>query len=420
MKINANCGATSAAGSWNEPMPGSVNSAACWCVMSICSPPTVPSSTWLASGSRSGGIFETRSSKQYMIKHAGLADIFVPYDDGTFDPYDMHYGYDNMDPIESADLPTYLSSLVYLRSLRPNNCLAKDFCFFRDSIPKVGVECRETGLAWLCKNHSDPSQNIRRRMHEVVVWGVYDGGNYDNIIEYRIREDGSVGFGYGATGYVNPGKTAAPHVHNGLWRVSTKLFDRTDNKALEFVHVNNPGGSSSTDSELPITNETSLLWEPLKFSSVMVQSATNQNKHRNPMGYEFIPWNRTGTGRFSQNPADKQLWTLNDYYLTNDNPGEDGSGSGTNNWRYTWYAPDDYLLSYLNGQVIGATGDGIVVWYISSAHHEPTDSDSAEDTLDLDYAPYVGVTPIHWSGFDMDPHNLFDYNPLGGPPRCGN
>src|SRR5664279_4310881 len=62
MKINANCGATSAAGSWNEPMPGSVNSAACWCVMSICSPPTVPSSTWLASGSRSGGIFETRSS----------------------------------------------------------------------------------------------------------------------------------------------------------------------------------------------------------------------------------------------------------------------------------------------------------------------------------------------------------------------
>jgi hypothetical protein len=30
--------------------------------MSICSPPTVPSSTWLASGSRSGGIFETRSS----------------------------------------------------------------------------------------------------------------------------------------------------------------------------------------------------------------------------------------------------------------------------------------------------------------------------------------------------------------------
>jgi Cu2+-containing amine oxidase len=358
------------------------------------------------------------TSKQYMIKHAGLADIFVPYDDGTFDPYDMHYSYNSMDPIESADLPSYLSSLVFLRSLEPDFLLCGFFhlCYVGDAIPKVGVECRETGLAWLCKQ----SRNIRRRMHEVVVWGVYDGGNYDNIIEYRFREDGSIGFRYGATGYVNPGKTAAPHVHNGLWRVSTKLFDRTDNNALEFVHVNNPGGASSTDSELPIPTETSLLWEPLKFSTVMIQSATKQNKHQNPMGYEFIPWNRTGTGRFSQNPADKQLWTLNDYYLTNDNPGEDGSGTGTNNWRYTWYSPDDYLLSYLNGQGIGATGDGIVVWYISSVHHEPTDSDSAEDTLDLDYAPYTGVTPIHWSGFDMDPHNLFDYNPLGGPPRCGN
>src|ERR1039458_9935290 len=69
MKINANCGATSAAGSWNEPMPGSVNSAACWCVMSICSPPTVPSSTWLASGSRSGGIFETRSRLIAVVKN---------------------------------------------------------------------------------------------------------------------------------------------------------------------------------------------------------------------------------------------------------------------------------------------------------------------------------------------------------------
>src|ERR1019366_70994 len=77
MKINANCGATSAAGSWNEPMPGSVNSAACWCVMSICFPPTVPSSTWLASGSRSGGIFETRSNN--LLNEAGL--VFVSCDD---------------------------------------------------------------------------------------------------------------------------------------------------------------------------------------------------------------------------------------------------------------------------------------------------------------------------------------------------
>jgi transposase len=38
-------------------------SADCWFVMSICSPPTTPSSTSLASGLRSGGIFETRSRR---------------------------------------------------------------------------------------------------------------------------------------------------------------------------------------------------------------------------------------------------------------------------------------------------------------------------------------------------------------------
>src|ERR1035438_2834959 len=68
MKINANCGATSAAGSWSEPMRGSDNSAACWCVMSICSPLTMPSSTSPASGLLSGGIFETRSSKEQRLE----------------------------------------------------------------------------------------------------------------------------------------------------------------------------------------------------------------------------------------------------------------------------------------------------------------------------------------------------------------
>jgi hypothetical protein len=26
-----------------------------------------------------------------------------------------------------------------------------------------------------------------------------------------------------------------------------------------------------------------------------------------------------------------------------------------------------------------------------------------------------GITFVHWQGFDLQPHNLFDFNPLGGP-----
>ena len=51
-KMGANCAATSGVGSSNEPTPGLASSADCWCVMSICSPPIVPSSISLASGLR--------------------------------------------------------------------------------------------------------------------------------------------------------------------------------------------------------------------------------------------------------------------------------------------------------------------------------------------------------------------------------
>jgi hypothetical protein len=346
------------------------------------------------------------TSKQYIIKHAGMADIFVPYDDGTYSPYDMRGSYNNMDQMDQADLLAQLGSLAYLRQQQGNN-------YIRDPYPKVAVECRETGVAWLCKQ---PGNHTRRRVNEVVVWGVYDGGNYDNIIEYTFREDGSIGFRYGATGYNLPGKTSASHVHNGLWRVSTKLFGRTDNQVLQFQHVMSLNGTSATDSEPQITNETALDWDPFKFNTVIVQSDSQTNSWGDLMGYEFVPGNRTGTGRFSQRPQDKELWTLADYYVSNDNPGEDGSGSGMNNWRYTWYSPDDYLLRYVGDmQPVGSTGDGVVIWYIGSAHHEPSDVDNQKGSDNR-----TGVTLIHWSGFDMEPHDLFDYNPLGGPAKCGN
>src|ERR1019366_2323616 len=147
--------------------------------------------------------------------------------------------------------------------------------YVRDSVPKIAVECREVGLGWLCK---EPGNHIRRRVHEVVVWAVFDAFN----------EDGGISFRDGATGYNLPGDTSEPHVHNPFWRVSTKLFSRLDNQALEFVHVEDSQGYVATDSELPIPNETSIDWEPLKFSSVMIQSATQSNDYGHLMGYEFL------------------------------------------------------------------------------------------------------------------------------------
>jgi hypothetical protein len=338
------------------------------------------------------------TSPQYIVKRAGLAEMFVPYDDRSHTYYDMSFGDDRMDQMDQADLPATNSALVYFRNQVGN-------LYVRDSVPKVGVECRDEGVGWLCK---EPNSHVRRRIQEVVVWSVYDAYNYDYIIEYTFHEDGRITFRSGATGYNLPGDTSEPHVHNAFWRVSTKLLGRDDNESVEFVHVEDSNGYIATDSFLPIPTEETADWNPLQFSNLLVQSQTQTNDYGHLVGYQFYPYNRQGTGHF------QETWTQHDQDLTNDNPGEDGTGTGINNWLYTWYNPNSYLLTYLNGQPLGGTGDGIVLWYFGSAHHEPTDADNQ-----MGNDGRTGITLVHWSGFEMMPHNFFDYNPLGGPARCG-
>ena len=101
-------------------------------------------------------------SKQYLIKDAGMADIFVPYDDGTYSPYDMT-GSNNMDQMDQADLPAGLGSLVYLRKLSGAQ-------YIHDPYPKVAVECRESGIAWLCKNGANRQR--RRCQRSCSVGGL--------------------------------------------------------------------------------------------------------------------------------------------------------------------------------------------------------------------------------------------------------
>ncbi len=339
------------------------------------------------------------TSPQYIIKRAGLAEMFVPYDDRSHTYYDMSFGDDRMDQMDPADLPSQNGALTYFRSQTGS------FYYVRDAVPKLAVECRDEGIAWLCK---EPGNHVRRRAQEVVVWSVFDAYNYDYIIEYTFHEDGRITFRNGATGYNLPYDTSEPHVHNGLWRVSTKLLGRDDNGVSEFEHVEDANGYIATDTYAPIPNEETSDWNPLEFTSLTVQSLTQTNDYGHAIGYQFYPYNRMGTGHF------QETFTQHDQDLTNDNPGEDGTGTGYNNWLYTWYNPNDYLLQYLNGEPLGGTGDGIVLWYFGSTHHEPTDADNQ-----MGSGGRTGITLVHWAGFEMVPHNFFDYNPLGGPPRCG-
>ena len=150
----------------------------------------------------------------------------------------------------------------------------------------------------------------------------------------------------------------------------------------------NPNGFIASDSYLPIPTEETTDWSEEQFSSVTVQSLTQTNDYGHYVGYQFYPFNRWGQGHF------QETFTQHDEDLTNENPGEDGSGTGYNDWLYTWYNPNAYLLQYLNGQPLGGTGDAIVLWYFGSTHHEPTDADNQ-----MGNGGRTGITLVHWFGF---------------------
>ena len=84
-------------------------------------------------------------------------------------------------------------------------------------------------------------------------------------------------------------------------------------------------------------------------------------------------------------------------------------------WTTNWAPPDDYLMPQVNGEP--ALNKDLVIWIKASVHHLPIDEDKS--LRDRGGGGPTGVTLTHWSGFNVEPHNLFDANPLGAPLRCG-
>jgi Cu2+-containing amine oxidase len=280
------------------------------------------------------------------------------------------------------------------------NGIDEDFPSPIDS--SVAVEVRDRGLAHLCTR---PMGDVVRRGSEVAVWAVFDPGNYDNIMEYTFRDDGSIGFRAGVTGFNHPDHQDTGHMHNTLWRVDLDLNGHAQDTAHLWQHVES--GPMATDDELPFNNgyEGFAWWNPLRFTALSIEdAATNANGHH--LGYVLQPW-RTGNARHFG--PEGEAWTHWDLGVTRFHGGEpDMTGNA-----YT--RPGEYLMSGGKGasNKEPITSQDLVLWHVTSAHHDPHDEDRA--VQDVGTANYQGITAVHWSGFDLLPHNLFDHNPLGGP-----
>ena len=343
-----------------------------------------------------------------VLREAGVAEIFVPYHGLNLRLYDhettSHQSILEVTPADAGPNGTVLT----LSGQR---------------VPQVVVESNDRGIAWLCKEPG--GTGIRRRGQEIVLWGVQDAANYDFIIEYRLRDDGSIGFRLGATGYNNPyfppRSTSEPHMHDVLWRLDVDLNGSGGDTALQFTHVETAADPLiSRDFEEPFNGgrEGVAQWNPETFFTIGVVDSS-VNAHGNRIGYA-LRTAPTGIARHYGEAAGlvrKERFTQLDFAVTRFKQSE--REMHFDNAHTQYLPPDQYLL----GDGLPGTGvsDGesvensdVVLWYRSSVHHHPHDEDHAPgDPPNL----MTGITNVHWQGVELEPHNLFDYNPLGGPSR---
>jgi primary-amine oxidase len=309
-----------------------------------------------------GAWFRRSPSAAWMrvLWDARVADLFVPYHGG----WPRYY-----------DLTSYTFPLVTATAADAGCCGV-----LLGDPPIVIKELRDYGPLW-------KDDQAVRRGQELVLWGTLDAANYNYIMQYGFRDDGTISFRIGATARNLPGMEHVAHMHNALWRVDLDLNGFAGDAALLMRHVEPFGGDpkAAVDTVAAFNGgiEGSASWNDQQFTQVRVQDPGLRNAQGRPFAYDLIPL-RQGTSRHEES------FTKADFWVTRYHPTE------------MFYAQ---LPTYLNGESI--SGADVVLWHVSPVHHLPRSEDGAEVN-----GLWHGVALLMWGGFDLRPRDLFDQTPL--------
>lgn len=287
---------------------------------------------------------------------ARLADIFVPYHPGSPRYYDLtNFNFD-LEPATSDDA---------------GPC-------GRIIDGRVIHQVRSYGLMW------KDDQNVRYG-HELVLWGTLDSANYNYVMSYAFRDDGTIALRMGATSRNLPGSEYTAHMHEGLWRIDMDLNGFTHDSALEVSHNASTSSYGSHDSFSPFNGgrEGGIDWNDREFTEVHVRDTRRTNAHGRNISYEFKPVRR-GSARHPES------FSHSDFWVTRYRGSERNYSNVTN---------------YVNGESV--TDTDVVVWHNSPVHHDPRDEDGR-----FINNQWRGVALLMWGGVDLRPRNLHDDTPL--------
>lgn len=312
-----------------------------------------------------GAWFKRNPSERWIrvLWDARVAELFVPYASGS---------------------PRFLDLSSFSFELIPAGPADAGPCGQLLGTPaKVVKELRDRGPAW---KHDAAVY----RGQELVLWGTLGAGNYNYIMQYGFRDDGTIAFRLGATAQNLPGAEYEPHVHNGLWRVDIDLDGFMHDTAHVMRHLE-PPGSKVANNVLDAVNggkEAGVEWVAPEFTELGVADTLSKNGLGRNVMYDFMPLQH-GTARHFED------FTRYDFWVT----------------RYRWLETAwTSLPAYVNGESV--TDTDVVVWVQTSMNHVPRDEDGRFVPVAIDARAWTGVAHVMWSGFDLRPRNLFAGTPL--------
>lgn len=278
-----------------------------------------------------------------------LGQIFVPYHPGRPRFFDVNFNFSLLE-LSRVDCPANRGQLLGSPKL-------------------VCKEIRDRGVAW-------KDDATVKRGEELVLWGVIDAANYNYIVEWTFRDDGTIVARAGSTGpKLGGADDTVGHMHTFTWQLDIDLAGAANDSVLVTKHAER--GRAARDTESLLRTEGGVTWNPFHFTTLDIKDKDFVNANGRSLSYELLPL-RYGSGRHSE------AYTKKDFWVTAYKPNE--------------HTPED-LPNYVNGERT-ANAD-VVVWYTGSAHHENGMRDEDRQTV-----------PVKWTGFELSPQNMFSRTPF--------
>ncbi len=308
---------------------------------------------------------DIRSDEWIKIFHdARIIEIAVPYAPGNPRYFDVGFAFDLVRATEADK--------------GPNGELL-------GNPPVVIKEVNDRGVVW--KDDEDVY-----RGKELVLWGTLDAANYNYVIQYTFKDDGTVSFRVAATASNLPGQELVAHSHTTLWRVDVDLGGPENDKVMLMRHLE-PEGSLAARQTMELFNngvEGWADWNPVEYNMLLIQDTVLKNDQGTPIGYNAMA-RRPGTPRHY---GEREGFTQHDFWVTR---------------AYNTEMIGELLPDYVADEE-PIVGEDIAIWYVSPTLHVPRAEDGrfVGDT-------WEGVALCMWSGFDLKPRNLFSKTPFYTP-----